>query len=390
MDRIDDAQKTTHAREAKGLQKLRMTVYPISDLEHNQQIFAGLELLRSKDEIEFSYQFDGIRQFGLKPHFVRGAESASSIVVCSIEHIGDVAFDLSDGGIVVEPIYERSFLYFKRSYSMALHGSRNRLLPLGLNYEAQSPLNSISSAISRAVRLYRSPRTTGRALCRALHLPYPPILDAKHGGPLTLDQDPRVLFVARLYDPQIQGSSAEQRSQIHSLNEMRANCVRTLRREFSDVFTGGLISDAFAQKHYPDCVVPRSFPTDRRSFLRLIEGNHICVATTGLFDSIGWKFAEYLALGRAVVSETLHFSVPGPFSEGVNYLTFSSADECARQCRLLRSDAMTLRRMMIANRAYYLGYVEPEAIVRNALQIVLASCNSHGSDGLLAGKARVD
>lgn len=360
--------------------KLRMLVYPMSDLEHNQQIFSGLESLRGDGRIEFRYRYDGADLFGLKKHLARLNASASSVVVCRIDDIGDVAFDLSDGDVVVEQIYENCFLYFKRSYSNSTHGCRKKLVPLGLNYEAQSPLKSFGSAFIRALQFHTSPRVTGRSICRALHLPYPHILSTRTGGSLDAGRDHRVLFVTRVYDPIEQGSTSKERSEIASLNDVRAECVRKLRSEFGDAFTGGLIDDRFSRSFYGDCIVPPQILTDRGSFLKLICRHNVCVATTGLFGSIGWKFAEYLALGRAVVSEQLHYCVPGPFREGVNYLTFSTPMECAEQCRRLCTDPMKARQMMIANRAYYLGYVEPQAIVWNALQFVLALSDMSSAD----------
>lgn len=377
MQVIDHVHDHSLVPRLAGAKKLRMTVYPMSDLEHNQQIFAGLELLRSKGELEFKYRYDGARLFGLKPKSLNAKASAWLTLVCRIEGMGDVAFDLSDGDVVEDSICDRTFLYFKRSYDERVHGSNPKILPLGLNYEARSPLRSFVSALTRAIRLRRSMRSTGRSICRALHFSYPHMLDARSGYCLTPAEDLNVLFMARVYDPQEQGSSPAERSEINALNDMRADCVLRLRRELGTAFTGGLINDSFASRHYSDCTVGAEFPTDRRSFLKLVDDHHICVATSGLFDSIGWKFAEYLAKGRAVVSERLRFSVPGPFSEGVNYLPFSTARECVEQCHALRADSARTRRMMVANRAYYLGFVEPEAIVWNAFQEVLAATQTH-------------
>lgn len=46
----------------------------------------------------------------------------------------------------------------------------------------------------------------------------------------------------------------------------------------------------------------------------------ICIGSTGLWDSIGWKTGEYVAAARAVVNERFVYEVPGGFREGVNYL----------------------------------------------------------------------
>lgn len=40
--------------------------------------------------------------------------------------------------------------------------------------------------------------------------------------------------------------------------------------------------------------------------MRLMKQSRICIATTGLHDSIGWKFAEYVVAGRTIVIEPLN------------------------------------------------------------------------------------
>lgn len=42
----------------------------------------------------------------------------------------------------------------------------------------------------------------------------------------------------------------------------------------------------------------------------MVKESDICITTTGLHRSIGWKFAEYIAASKAIVTEKLNYS-PG-------------------------------------------------------------------------------
>ena len=71
----------------------------------------------------------------------------------------------------------------------------------------------------------------------------------------------------------------------------------------------------------------------------------------GLHGSTGWKFAEYLAASKAIVSETLRYESAGDLREGTHYLAFDDADGCVRQVEKLL-DTNVRGTMMRANHAY--------------------------------------
>ena len=67
------------------------------------------------------------------------------------------------------------------------------------------------------------------------------------------------------------------------------------------------------------------------------------MASTGLHGSTGWKLAEYVAAGRAIVTEPLRYTLPGGFEEGKNYKTYTSPAECEEQLRQLLADRKRTR-----------------------------------------------
>ena len=94
----------------------------------------------------------------------------------------------------------------------------------------------------------------------------------------------------------------------------------------------------------------------------------VCVASAGLHGSTGGKFGEYAAAGRAIVSEPLRYTVPGPFAAGENYLEYTTPEECVEQVRFLLAHPEKIRAMQENNRAYTRDWLTPERLIRNTLE----------------------
>jgi hypothetical protein len=105
----------------------------------------------------------------------------------------------------------------------------------------------------------------------------------------------------------------------------------------------------------------------KKTYLSLMHGSSICIATTGLEGSVGWKLGEYVAAAKAIVSEPLRSVQPGDFRPGRNYLEFRTPEQCVDAVQRLVDDPAHRLDMMRKNAAYYAAYVRPDALVWNAL-----------------------
>ena len=195
------------------------------------------------------------------------------------------------------------------------------------------------------------------------------ILEKNLFDPPHLSETPKVLFMARLWDPdgdfpgQLTEAMQAERRQI---NETRASCIRLLRREFGDRFYGGITPSDFAAKHYGDVVLEDAALSRKDSYLAFMKTFDIPISTMGLHRSTGWKFAEYIACSKAIVCEPLCYESAGGLADGTHYLSFTDADGCVRCVTELLDNDRRLR-MMEENRAYAEKYLRPEAFVRTTL-----------------------
>ena len=117
----------------------------------------------------------------------------------------------------------------------------------------------------------------------------------------------------------------------------------------------------------PELILPDKI-TKRDSYLETMKASDICIGSTGLHGSIGWKTGEYIAASRAIINEAFCYEVTGDFEIGKNYLAFQSVDECITHVDKLFNDSNMVYEMKQNNRNYYLNYLRPDIQVANSLK----------------------
>lgn len=355
---------------------------------HVRQIYTGFcELSRKKFiSIEFI-------EHDWNPNHI-----TENLVKVQVNTTTEIIYDTNDGlywiygtlgdnlKYLQEVILPQCDLLFKRSCSADLVsklGSHNRkVYPLGLNYNVTSASNVMDkicySRRGKLRRYIRSSPTLSSMLgmeCNRLlyyeNFEFPPAMLHDHS-------ECKVLFLTRLWDPDdrvleretssMNELTKEERGRI---NEKRIECIEACKKKFKRRFIGGLVDDKYARKIAPHLIAPQSL-TSKQGFINLIKSCPICVATTGLHNSIGWKFAEYIAASRAIITEKLNYILPGEFEVGQNYLEFSTAGELVRQIDFLSDNPVVINDMMWENYSYYNSYLRPDNLILNTLRIALS------------------
>ncbi|MBC6401626.1 MAG: hypothetical protein GDA37_11570 [Ekhidna sp.] len=185
-----------------------------------------------------------------------------------------------------------------------------------------------------------------------------------------LHKKSKILFLTRLHNPD-DVSLEHSKIERENINRNRIDCIKACKKEFPNNFIGGLESDNFSKRYQKDLVLPTSL-TKKEVFLNAVKESNICITTTGLYNSIGWKFGEYVAASRAIISESLKYELPGNFENYKNYLEFNGKDELIQNIReLLRNRDRLSERMMQENFHYYNNYLRPDVLVLNTLLRVI-------------------
>jgi hypothetical protein len=344
---------------------------------HIQQLYTGFRLLHRSEFLRLSQEMrrTPVSYRNDAPHLADASHAHLDAVVGEQLRLH---FDTHDSQELALGELESCDFYFKRSYlSTAVEAlpanERSKVIPLGLNYRVL-PDVADSFAMRRAWRMNGLSGATLTALKQALdtnnRFGFQPRLPQMEAPP-NLRADPNVLFLVAAYDPHDDPARSQEKidDRIY-INETRARCLRLLKDALGARFTGGFSHSRFTAEQYPDLVVPAG-STSQPRYLRTLQSFPICVASTGLHGSTGWKMAEYVAFSKAILSERLVYETPGAFAPGKNYIEFTSPEECLNGAVRLIEDVALRQQLMRSNAAYYRDYLRPDALVRNALKIAI-------------------
>jgi hypothetical protein len=349
------------------------TVFVSSDAPHVAQIYAGFDLLARSGELRVQRRIARpIRPRTSVPAHLRDAHLARVDVLFA--HGPRLVYDMHDSWEVDSQSLMRADYLFKRSFApdrlLTLGSAVAKVHALGLNYHVIGDQSDWFRLLTAMLwhRPWRnaipSAATAFRWLDRFAYAPRVSTYESLPDRSLA----PRALFIARAWDPaEIEHAGAEKVRDRIAVNERRAECIRTLRDEYGPRFVGGFMPSAFARARYPDLTDLPQVDGHKGRYLALARAIPICIATDGLHGSTGWKFAEYLALARAIVTEPLRYCVPGDLTNGIHYLDFDSCGRCVAQVARLMEDHELRFQIMAANAGYYRQWVRPDAIVRASL-----------------------
>ena len=335
---------------------------------HLSQIYAGLYDLAAENRIKLRFS----SELSSEPLFEHGNLLWLKVEDSSCGEVRVIGFDMEDSGRpIAKQAIEQADIYFKRSYDNSFlvdieESLRQKVLPYGLNYGCNSRNEDKSKKLvyllfSAVCQLPRNPSPLLRRVLSGMVLPQSDRFVIKANEPT----EKKVLFLTRAW---VDGTASGTNKNIRwkTLNDTRAETIRVLRNEFGEDFIGGMQPTPFAKKHYPDCISP--YNTDKKNYLKLVRKCLVTVTTNGLWDSIGWKFSEYLAASRCIVTEPLKYDLPVPIIEGENILTFNTPNECVLACKKILNNSDFSRNMRQNNEIYYQNEIKPSTLIMNRLE----------------------
>lgn len=321
-------------------------IHILSREPHLSQIITGYIMLNKK-QCRF-YDDSGAELYPYHSAFVLVEYQGKTLI-----------YDMLDGYQYPEMIQyylNNSDFYFKRSYSNAENHKLNlknvqRMYPLGFNYHVSYRGHFLDKPnwkenIKRCLRIENNQYSSTYFTPQRFET-----------IPSYKTQKIKVLFMTRLWTGEKQ------------INDMRIMLIRELKRLTGIEFIGGIADTGPARELAPELIVPNAL-TNRKYYVKTMRKCDICIGTTGLHGSIGWKTGEYVAASKAIIHEKMMYTVPGDFSDGKNYLSFSTCEECLNALGMLINDPQKMFEMKCANEKYYLEYLRPDVMIRNTLKIV--------------------
>ncbi len=347
------------------------------------QLLVGFELLKKQKKLDYKVSVDN----SLEKEFLD-----SSICEILIDK-KRVILNFSDGYNnfpsfkFIDDCLNNCDVFFKANVNRTLHNNlknNEKIKPLPLRYGLIAP-SSIIDLFSNQESLKTKLRKLSRKLPVFYDSEYQYYYDRFEAEPI-VTKEPKVFCYARVWDPNIasakssqnvdiDGDTVEKRiatkyEQYNELSELRAGCVRALKKEFGSRFIGGIKPEPYALEKYPDLIINKHIGVKKKNYTKALQGCEICVQTHGTHFCWNWGTGEAVAASRALVTQSPYYDIPPHLAEGKNMVFYNTPDECVEQVAKLFDDKEKLQNMMLANRRYYLEHLRPDKIVLDILKTI--------------------
>ena len=334
------------------MQKIHCKLILHSKSGHLNQIYTGFVELEKQGYLTLSKE--------------KGFDTSKQILEVIVNNSIKVIYDTMDE----EEFYAADVMkinnidyYFKRSFKKDIADKyKFKSFPLGLNYNVYSEYKNILGI------QYKIKNRIKKIIKKDKYNFYTKDFEQE---PIVSD-NPKICFLTRVWD--INGKEIENdivRKEREDINKFRVKCIQACEKEFGDRFIGGIEDSEFARNYCSDVIIKDKSITKRDNFLDLIKSCDICIATTGLHKSIGWKFGEYVASSRVIVTEPLYYELPGEIENNNNYIEFNTVDELIAILKDLINNSERRRFIMKNNYEYYNCFLKPDALIKNSLKKIL-------------------
>lgn len=243
-------------------------------------------------------------------------------------------------------------VYAKRNMNLRHPGAfLSKVIPFGVNWACHSRRSALAALVAIAGSLPRASKTRLMEVYRYLVTPR---WEAYEYGPRQPIND-LILFQARVWEP-IDAPGDE------AINDERVSLLLALRREFGHRVVGGIVPTPFALKTYPGLITNQ--PCRQPQYIQWAKKALIGIYFRGLFGSIAFKMAEYLAASKCIVSEPIENELPVPLD---HISLYRSNDECLAVCDQLLSDKSLAESHRQQSWNYYKAQVSPRAHMTDLL-----------------------
>ena len=170
-----------------------------------------------------------------------------------------------------------------------------------------------------------------------------------------------------LSDEQASRVQTEWETMLNDINNQRIELVRMLRDTLGERLIGGIADGETAQKLCPELITQDARVITRPSYIKTMHSNIIGITTQGHQHCIGARFGELLAANRAIVTDSMYYTMP--FAQNnVNYAECSSNGQICETLLDMLNNVDKVHAMEDNNRKYYFEHFRPDAAVADSLR----------------------
>jgi hypothetical protein len=150
-------------------------------------------------------------------------------------------------------------------------------------------------------------------------------------------------------------------------NDYRATFIKKCKTNKKISFEGGFAARTDGNNFGFDRFV-YSKRISLAKYLKNIKRSALVFNTPAVLSCHGWKLAEFLALGKAIIS-TPHINIlPQELVEGTNILYAANKDEIADRIELLIANVNLKRNLETNSRLYFDEYLSPKRVINRLVE----------------------
>ena len=112
---------------------------------------------------------------------------------------------------------------------------------------------------------------------------------------------------------------------------------------------------------YKDMLIKKRI--SMREYMRRIERASFVFNTPSVCGCHGWKMAEYLAMGKAMISTHINNVMPGEFVPGKHYIEANTDEEIYNAVKLLKDNPQIISELKNNSTKYFNEYLAPTAVI---------------------------
>jgi hypothetical protein len=272
-----------------------------------------------------------------------------------------IIVDFRDKPSIKENAYEWSDKYAKINYNDKLTDKRFLkkviLIPPGFGIKIWNLWETLYYGFSNYIKSFFILRISLRKYLEDYAIQYKrPVLN-DFFSPSTLPDNfrrPYVYFNSRLWFQQncIEGTNLNRKDFVEHCKAM--NCT----------FEGGFFASAdHSQYEEFKNIIARK--DDTKTYFEKTKLSTLVFNTPTVHNCHGWKLAEFLAMGKAIISTPFSNMLPVDLEHGKNIHFISDPKELKSAIELLFSNDDYKESLEAGAKEYYLNYVNPTSVIKN-------------------------
>jgi hypothetical protein len=155
--------------------------------------------------------------------------------------------------------------------------------------------------------------------------------------------------------------------QENETNRNRALFIESCKSNSDIIFEGGFAARSNGDNlGFDDLVYSKKIPL--KTYIKKIQNSAFVFSTPAVLSCHGWKLAEFLALGKAIIT-TPHYNIlPKDLLNDVEVIYVNDSDDIKNAIEKITKNFDFKRRLELASKNYFDKYLAPKKVITRLLE----------------------